>query len=111
MATFRVGQRVRVVGLPKRTRFDLDWIIGHEATIEESHFSFEWLVRVDGLGPVLDASGLPHTIGARGLVPLNSEHLAPLTNPGDEAWAADQVKKWTKPEPVVPVPQQEKERT
>jgi hypothetical protein len=31
------------------------------------------------------------------------EWLAPLTPPAEDAWAADQVKKWTKPDPTVPL--------
>jgi hypothetical protein len=29
--------------------------------------------------------------------------IAPLTPPAEDAWAADQVKKWTKPDPTVPL--------
>lgn len=105
MATFKVGQRVKVISTILGDRH----LIGSEGRIAPD---WDDPPRPGWHNVTL---GIPNSWG------FDSWHhpgwqfppdcLVPLTNPGDEVWAADQVKKWTKPEPVVPVPQQEKERT
>lgn len=91
MATFKVGQRVRVIQ-------SVQGLEGMEAVITAIpgvccvHVKTECDIHVEGR-PSWVPSG---DWGSR----LSS--LAPLTDPGEEAWAADAVRKVTKPEPVAP---------
>ena len=73
MATFRVGQRVRIVGY-----MSAPWTLGMETTITGE--PFQW--GDDGLcypNSVADAIDRPGTLSC---------HLAPLTDPGADAFLA-----------------------
>lgn len=86
MATFKVGQRVRIVAYKKEDIREVP--LGAEGIIA--------LAMVDGMWGV-------DFIGYLGSRICASFQLAPLTDPGADAWATDAVRKVTKPLHVEPV--------
>ena len=101
MAKFKVGDRVRVIGAEKNS-YALARAIGHEGIIvsadpPHSDPDYIWVVDVPSLPHWSPFKDLPDTqYFAR------SCDIAPLTPPAADAWATEQVKKWTKPEPAAP---------
>jgi hypothetical protein len=88
MANFKAGDRVRVVAVDAHA---LSYAIGCEGVV---------------IGP--DLTGVYQydvELGCEGFNPwgFNDRHLAPLTPPAEDAWAADAVRKVTKPQHVEPV--------
>lgn len=93
MATFKVGQRVKITVHGSGPA-------GSEGTITE----------LDQPGPIFFGNGPFHRV----LVPtvptddpngwlVSHAHLVPLTDPDEEQWAIDAVRKVTKPQHVEPV--------
>ena len=98
MAKFKVGDRVRVIRATHDQR-----TVGKEATVTSE---LKFVVNsIDepywGHCICIDGYGSTSLIHHRNLVSKPSD-LAPLTPPSADAWATEQVKKWTKPEPVAP---------
>lgn len=96
MANFRVGQRVKVVALDESpSPADLA-ALGKEGVIA-------------ALGPVFTGLFARHTREYHVLIPgegnfgFDAWHLAPLTPPASDAWAAEKVKQLTHfhTEPVI----------
>jgi hypothetical protein len=87
MAAFKVGDRVRVVSCDANAHGES--AIGHAGTIDGrgDHFMYEWTLKIDDLPSLWF---------------FDSRHLAPLTPPAEDAWAADAVRKVTKPQHVEP---------
>lgn len=99
MANFKVGQRVRIIGYTHDAA-----AVGREATILSP---LEFVPRPRGEPPYwghrIDIDGYGRYSLTRGhLLCARPEHLAPL-EPEDSAWAADAVRKVTKPQHVEPV--------
>ena len=102
MANFKVGDRVRIlVGAriwregtitEALTNHSLtDTLLGYERIIYPPIF---YRVTVDGIGD--------RTASGRRIA-YEPQHLAPLTPPAEDTWAADAVKRVTKPQHVEPV--------
>jgi hypothetical protein len=97
MATFRVGDRVRIT---KAGRYEpVTRPAGSVGTITELNAS---------TAPELESAyGAHHRVmvdGIRSRHPQGFEvpvcYLAPLTPPAEDAWAADKVKELTRPKPM-----------
>lgn len=89
MANFKVGQRVKIVPYPNPWHMHVP-LFGVETTIIGHARDYEWVLDIP----------CPWAPGQN--VEANSCVLAPLTDPGEEQWAADAVRKVTKPDPVSP---------
>ena len=88
MATFKVGQRVRVVGQAESSKHLWGSIVGVEAVIHAA--------------PYLDADCGIALAGDTRIWRSDFAYLAPLTDPKADAFI-ERVKSW-KPEPVMPAP-------
>jgi len=100
MAKFKVGDRVRVIDMPSFiTMPQRMGAIGREATIVSIPSDYpraDCDIEVDNFpARELGYADLPWAV--------QFWQIAPLTPPAADAWATEQVKKWTKPEPSVPV--------
>ena len=94
MATFKVGQRVRIVGATKHPH-----MIGRQAIVTRG-LEIDPLSQYNRESYEIEVPGHPHPIHGRwNALP---EHLAPLTDPKADAFI-ERVKSW-KPEPVMPAP-------
>lgn len=89
MATFKVGQRVRIIGASK---YNLPYV-GKEATIYGIGNGYEW---ADGCGDprepgwLLDVDGVgKRHIRPAGLIAALTRDLAPLTDPRCDEFIAD----------------------
>lgn len=91
---FHVGQRVKKIAHYDNSS---DWQvpIGATGTIvgATTMYGREWWVDYDERTPLFN-----HHFCAC------SYMLTPLTDPKEESWAADAVRKVTKPEPIIPLP-------
>ena len=97
MAKFTVGQRVRFVGI-HNSREEL---IGLTATVHSFDLSGLVCSPEHNIAIVFD-DRRPTPLGK--VVWASQENaLEPLTPPAIDEWAKEQVKKWTKPEPALPL--------
>ncbi len=94
MAQFKVGDRVRIVAIDPRAEPDVLALLGQETVIVGAGEHYEW--RIGPQRPHCPAMLL-------GFYEFDSIHLAPLTPPAADTWAADKVKQVTKPQHVEPV--------
>lgn len=104
MATFKVGQRVRIIGLsPDDERYPgLKPLLGAEGVIlrASNRIIGNWIVDVPTVSfPAQTPQGLPPTQFS-----IASERLRPLTDPKADEFI-ERVKKW-KPEPEIVAPKQ-----
>lgn len=94
MATFKVGQRVRIIGLFPAT--ETRTLLGKEGTIVTTYISrigtHGWAVSVDGMHN-------PNMEGGRFFF-INSQ-LAPLTDPGFDAFMQSVLKPVNLDQPVT----------
>jgi hypothetical protein len=91
MATFKVGQRVRKIAYYRRN-CPLELVpVGAEGTIVGTDTDYQWRVVYDNF-----------QAKTHGCYFADSFMLAPITDPEADSWAADAVRKVTKPEPVAP---------
>jgi hypothetical protein len=77
MAAFKVGQRVRIVRSDNQLHMGA---VGHEATIREvAPEPYHWLIEIHGY---------PRSQGwdGTGFYGASSEHLAPIADPGADAF-------------------------
>ena len=93
MAKFKVGDRVRVVDVDPSCWIDKK-LVGDTGTIRTSGTERDWIVDLDNNRPIF--------VG--GWMEFDSCHLAPLTPPAIDQWAAEQVKRVTKPQPTTELP-------
>lgn len=100
MATFKSGDRVRVVE-------NRHFCYGKEATIwkiaVEDLVNFDCKIMPNKLCHFLDVDGVGRINSERDWIALLSEELAPLTPPSVDSWATEAVKRVTKPQPVLTV--------
>ncbi len=89
MATFKVGDKVRVV----RSDFARwSYLVGMEGVVVRPGSYWDWIVSIPGAPRLETLSDLGDAFG------FYSHELAPLTDPGADAYI-ERVKSW-KPEPV-----------
>lgn len=99
MATFKVNQRVKIVGAASRDEEFNRGVIGREGVIvgrSTKPYHFPWVVEYDGAPIGMNDFGV-------GRAAFRSQDLVPLTDPHADAWATDAVRKVTKPLHVEPV--------
>ena len=98
MAKFKVGDRVRVI----YAKHDKS-TIGKEATVTSELKLVHTLEDGSywGHNICIDNYGSRNLVTKRVIV-TDPSWIAPLTPPAVDTWATEQVKKWTKPEPVMP---------
>lgn len=104
MATFKVWQRVRIVGVGTA---NASYMLGKTATIWKisgrgwAEDARQRGVPNDAIAHLLDVDGEGRRWPNGTLIGMQAHQIAPLTDPGEDAWADAQVKKWTKPRPEI----------
>ena len=102
MATFKVGDRVRIITTGHYARAGDEGIVVLPLGLHAGRGQHQ----VPRYG--VDVVGRPCPIGPGTHALFLSSSLAPLTPPAEDAWAADAVRKVTRPVHVEPVVVKEK---